>query len=486
MMHMSRKLVLLISISSFLVILPVATSSLSISRDKPSHNYGVEFTNSSAYISVPFHYQINNYYCGPATLEMIFDYYGEDISQTEIADVARTFPYITGRDELRRAAHFSNLSTSLGDEMLGNITGYSARKIGYAAFEQWGLAIDNLKTLINMGDPTIVLMWWTPSKDYGHYRVVIGYNETHITMHDPWNKDAWGGTYGGPNLTMIYSAFLDLWEYSGNWGLFVRPWIIHLQMPDTVGEGDLFEVMANVTYPCSTPFDTSEYPAASCNANIQLQEGLELASGETSQQHLGNIVAGNSVQTSWSIYANETGYHNISVKVAGIVEGNVGERGVYPSYSYEDTVGGSCISSLLIYVHMRFHAGTWNNIPYTVDIVSNSTVADFSFNPTEEAFIRFNVTGEDGTAGFCKVLIPQDLLWVEDGWAVYVGGQQVDYTVIPDENYTNLYFTFQHSTQTVEIQGTHVITELPSFLILPLFMIATLLAAILYRRKHSM
>ena len=31
-----------------------------------------------------------------------------------------------------------------------------------------------------------------------------------------------------------------------------------------------------------------------------------------------------------------------------------------------------------------------------------------------------------------------------------------------------------------------VIPEFPSFLILPLFMIATLLAVIIYRRKHSM
>ena len=55
-----------------------------------------------------------------------------------------------------------------------------------------------------------------------------------------------------------------------------------------------------------------------------------------------------------------------------------------------------------------------------------------------------------------------------------------------DENYTYLYFTYNHSTKIVEIQGTQVIPEFPSFLILPLFMIATLLAVVVYRRKHSM
>ncbi len=155
-------------------------------------NFKVEFSGFAAYFSVPFHYQNDIYYCGPAALEMVFDYYGEDIPQTEIADAARTHPNVTYIDELRRAAHFSNLSTSLGDEMPGNVTGYSARKIGYAAFEQGGLTLDDLKTLISKGQPLIVLMWWTPSKVYGHYRVAIGYNETHIITHDPWNKDALG------------------------------------------------------------------------------------------------------------------------------------------------------------------------------------------------------------------------------------------------------------------------------------------------------
>ena len=311
-------------------------------------NFKVEFSSSAAYVSVPFHYQSNIYYCGPTALEMVFDYYGEDIPQTEIADVARTHPNVTYLDELRRATHFSNLSTSLGDEMPGNVTGYSARKIGYAAFEQGGLTLDDLKTLISKGQPLIVLMWWTPSKVYGHYRVVVGYNETHIITHDPWNKDVWGGTYGGANTSITYSTFLDLWLYSGNWGLLTHPWNIELQMPSTVSKGDNFEVTANITYPCSTPFDTADYPASSCKATIQLQEGLELALGETLQHPLGNIIAGNPVQTSWSIHANETGFHNISVTVTGIVGGSVWTHGTYPSYNYEDEIGGSFTNSLSI------------------------------------------------------------------------------------------------------------------------------------------
>ncbi len=56
---------------------------------------------------------------------MVFDFYGPYISQVQIADVARTsFLYGgTFTDDMRRAIHFSNLSTSVGDEWIGSITG---------------------------------------------------------------------------------------------------------------------------------------------------------------------------------------------------------------------------------------------------------------------------------------------------------------------------------------------------------------------------
>ncbi|MBT0160840.1 hypothetical protein G4O51_12745, partial [Candidatus Bathyarchaeota archaeon A05DMB-2] len=133
-----------------------------------------------------------------------------------------------------------------------------------------------------------------------------------------------------------------------------------------------------------------------------------------------------------------------------------------------------------------FNTGTWNGTAYNVDVVSNSAVSDFYFNPDEGAFLRFNVTGETGTAGFCRVTIPIDLLWVSDGqWSVFVGDQPVNYTIIPNKSYTYLYFTYNHSTQTVIIHGTHVVPEFPPSLILPLFLTSTLLAVIFSRRKQK-
>jgi len=72
---------------------------------------------------------------------------------------------------------------------------------------------------------------------------------------------------------------------------------------------------------------------------------------------------------------------------------------------------------------------------------------------------------------------------MSDPYKVFVNGTEVSYDLLPCSNSTHsyLYFTYNHSTQEVI-----VIPEFPSFLILPLFMIATLLAVIAYRRKHNM
>jgi parallel beta-helix repeat protein len=139
----------------------------------------------------------------------------------------------------------------------------------------------------------------------------------------------------------------------------------------------------------------------------------------------------------------------------------------------------------LIAPFQMFCYTTYSAMDYYVEVVSNSTIFSFHFDPDEGAFLKFNVTGEGGTEGFCRVTIPKDLLWATDGWNVSVGEQKnVSYTLLPHVTNTYLCFMYSHSTSSVIIEGTGVIPEFPSFLILPLFTIATLLALIVYKRKH--
>ena len=112
-----------------------------------------------------------------------------------------------------------------------------------------------------------------------------------------------------------------------------------------------------------------------------------------------------------------------------------------------------------------------------VQVVSNSTVSGFQFNGTA---ILFNVSGVNGTTGFCNVRVPTALL--NGTLTVFVNGTQVQYSLLPISNGTQiyLYFTYGHSTEQVTIMP-----EFPDSLILAMFMSATLLAIAIHKKKHN-
>lgn len=278
-----------------------------------------------AYISVPYHRQVNSYYCGPAALEMLFDFYGPDIPQYEIADVARTAPDGTYTCDMIRAAHFSNLSTSVGG--YSGITGYTARELGYAAFEYWGMTMDQLKSLITTGYPVIVLVTW-------HYLVAVGYSSTRITFQD---------SYNGENRSMTYEEFDSTWDYSDHWGFFVSPWKIEVSIPCNVSLGNVFNVTASITYLSPPPFPTDQYLASLSNATITLPAALSLVPSETAKKTVstGDLAAGASANVTWTVLAESLGTYTISVEAEGKVAGFVPPLPSYPeSYSYEDRIGG--------------------------------------------------------------------------------------------------------------------------------------------------
>jgi hypothetical protein len=269
---------------------------------------------------------------------MLFDYYGEDVNQSEIADVARTFPDVTFTDELRRAAHFSNISTSMGNEMSGNVTGYTPRELGYAAFEAHGMDLAQLKTYVDQDKPLILLMWYSEAHVYGHYRVVTGYNETDVFLHDPW---AWGGKYGGPNIALNYSTFANLWSYYNNWTLYVSPWTVNVSAPIYMRSETPFQVNVTITYPQSLPNSLYDYPASSCNATIILPANLTLVQGELQEKEIGTglLEAGVNSTVSWMLVANLSGTYVFTVEAEGLVSGFVGEHNGYPPYVYGDRIG---------------------------------------------------------------------------------------------------------------------------------------------------
>ena len=121
---------------------------------------------------------------------------------------------------------------------------------------------------------------------------------------------------------------------------------------------------------------------------------------------------------------------------------------------------------------------------YHTTTSSNSSVTDFYFDPDYGAFIKFNVIGPTGTTGFCNVTIPDDLLWGE--FSVHVDG----FSLVEDEDYTQtyngthyiFYITYTHTTHVIEIRGTDVIPEFPSWVLLSIMLVATFVIVI-YKKK---
>jgi len=114
-----------------------------------------------------------------------------------------------------------------------------------------------------------------------------------------------------------------------------------------------------------------------------------------------------------------------------------------------------------------------------VQTICNSTISAFRFNGTA---ILFNITGVEDTSGFCRICIPRALM--DDTFRIYVNGTEILPVPEPlpcsNTTHTYLYFNYTHSTQEVII-----VPEFPSLAILPISMMATLIAVILHRRRHN-
>jgi parallel beta-helix repeat protein len=110
-----------------------------------------------------------------------------------------------------------------------------------------------------------------------------------------------------------------------------------------------------------------------------------------------------------------------------------------------------------------------------VQTVCNSSISDFQVNGTA---ISFNVSGESGTAGFCRVCIPTALM--NGTYKVFVNGTEVPYSLLSCSNstYSYLYFTYNHSTQEITI-----IPELPTWTSTLLILTVLTVAIATYKRR---
>lgn len=306
---------------------------------------------------VPQHKQINGLSCGPAALEIVFDYWGADIDQKAIADAARSSSIGTYTWDMMRTGQFSHLSAAQGNFFphAAPDSGFPERSLGYASFNYssdkfWW---EDLKGIIASNIPVILLMKYAPNDDTGHYRVIVGYDETKEEVYfiDPWARDLKRVTNPDGTITWSMEDFKKAWNYdkygtnNPYWGAVLMPWSVDLISEGSPTAGSTVKVTADIKYPCQLPFDCSSYPATDASAMIQLPPNMELTGSPVIE--IGNLKAGESSTVSWNVRVNADASGSvISVSAGGKVSGSVpevhwnGNQVSYPAYGYTDEIGG--------------------------------------------------------------------------------------------------------------------------------------------------
>jgi ABC-type bacteriocin/lantibiotic exporters, contain an N-terminal double-glycine peptidase domain len=145
---------------SLAIVLISLSSLINCSHKESIHEDTYNSSNAKIIIDVPFIKQ-RDQFCGPAAMASVMRFYGQNVSQEEIAKEVYT-PKLKG-------ALISDME-------------YFAREMGYRAETRNG-DLDSLVSLINNGVPSIVLVdrgKWIVSVP--HYYVVYGYNRDRNTF----------------------------------------------------------------------------------------------------------------------------------------------------------------------------------------------------------------------------------------------------------------------------------------------------------------
>jgi len=130
-------------------------------------------------------------YCGPASLAMIFKFWGMEANQDEIA----------------RDIYSPELKGTLSIELL-----LYALKRGFEA-EMYSGTLQDLKEKVTAGFPLIVSHRAQKEKEKVHYLVVWGFDEgsEKVYVHSGTKK----------NLAMDYRTFLKRWAWADNLAFFI-------------------------------------------------------------------------------------------------------------------------------------------------------------------------------------------------------------------------------------------------------------------------
>jgi hypothetical protein len=303
-------------------------------------------------LTVPYHQQEEGWYCAEACLEMVFDYWGEDIPQDDIGDVANETPAGgTYASDLMRAAEFSDMSNAVQQREAGgpSLRGYEQRSMGYGAYERnweygsyYWVRFDQLEQCLREGFPVIMLVWYDSSMASRHFVVLKGFDDANLTftVHDPAR---------GPDRVRGMYVLDELWTCSDRWAMVVAPWSVRLECPAMVGPGMGFDLTARVEALCPTPLRSVQSGYrwySSPSASLLLPYEIEPVYGESMVKDMSFDGAGVPESVAWGLTVpHQEGLLtcNLRVDAEVIVHGS---SEAYPYYS--DVVGTSVSVTVVV------------------------------------------------------------------------------------------------------------------------------------------
>ena len=149
-------------------------------------------------MKIPFYKQITDYYCGPASMQMILEYFGNHMSQEMLAKQLKTQRDDgTDHSDLIRVATENGLYCYVNRESTFNEIIYFLSR--------------DLPVIVNFMEPT---------DDDAHYAVVVGWGGNKLILNDPWN---------GKKFQIHEDWFLKHWYDAEN---HAKQWIMVLSPED--------------------------------------------------------------------------------------------------------------------------------------------------------------------------------------------------------------------------------------------------------------
>jgi len=179
---------------------------------------------------VPFVKQ-KTMWCGPASLTMVLNYWGDPVNQSEVGSA------VDPEHDGTQPGHMIPFLESRG---------YVVYEFDRYSLKHRVSVMDELKVWVCYDYPIVVRQWMYLSKQIGHYRVVVGYDDESIYVKDP---------YSG-SISFSIETFLELWDRNNEYGLIVIGDLTKDsdgdQMTDSnevIQNTDPFDMLAQVSFP---------------------------------------------------------------------------------------------------------------------------------------------------------------------------------------------------------------------------------------------